>query len=229
MWVHHKGSMAVQGLLCGTICPSPPKGSLTEKLTTLLVSHVVPWTYACMQGVPESGPLPMLPNLWGVDGDEDYNPIPHTMSSFSKLWHRLMTHSKVPTQPTIWRMGDALTLGSHPFQHGTYMARDCRRQFITAFMEYKAEIMQLMDGETMAAMQAMCARQVGNTPKQWKTAYDMLLKTTETRTVNGIMHALNSLLKTRRERWQREVAEADANAGNSAALGDGKKRRRIIS
>jgi len=77
---HHKSVAFAQQVHGGPICPSPPKDSTTYKLTLALVECVLPMAYADMAGVPESVPLPMLPDLHSGAKHLSYQPNFKSMS-----------------------------------------------------------------------------------------------------------------------------------------------------
>lgn len=201
IWIHHKSALANDGMLAGPICPSPPKGSQTERMANLVVLRALPYLYSVMKDVPTNRPLPILPNIWAppaVDGSTIFRE--HDLISCSLTWHKVLgSQSFIPKSPdTIAALTD-LELIPHPFEPGSFKPSDNRRHFVTAFVKYQRQILDQMredggDVTELQSIQNIAARQVANKPETWRVAYDMLIKIREHSVTQRMMKALNSFL-----------------------------------
>lgn len=207
MWVHHKSSNAGNGVGAGPICPSPPPGTITEALSLIVLQKALPYLYSIMEGVPRGVPLPTVPNFWAspneVTGRALFS-LP-TLSSFALAWRKLLTtKALIPQPPPTSAPWSHFKLLPHPFQPGPYSPGDNRRLFITSFVENQVVIMRKMEqtGADMAQLRKICARQVGNSPKTWHRAYDLLIKIREQAVTQAMMHALNGILTAKLVRWR---------------------------
>ena len=147
--VHHKSVMAQFGPLAGPISPSPPRGSLTERLTSSIMHTVLPFVYSIMHGVPTDSPLPMLPNIFGQSVDEDLQFKEFNHNSYGIYWEKtcLGACSVMPKWTSNLFSLDTLELVSHPFPGGTFMSSDNRRHFVTALVENQDLISSVLGGE----------------------------------------------------------------------------------
>jgi hypothetical protein len=208
VWVHHKSSFAADGILAGPICPSPPKGSLTETITNLVVTKALPYIYSKLVQVPKHAPLPMLPNVWTHGNGQPKNKFRvMTLNSLSIIWAKLLTSKAfVPLPTSLTADRGQLDMVAHPFPAGSMLPSDTRRLFITAFVEHEAELTSTLKGsQVVDLIRRVAARQVANQPETWKVAYDMLIKTREHAITASIMDALNRLVTRTVQRWRKST------------------------
>lgn len=196
--IHHKAVKAQSSLLGGPINPSPKLGSQTQVLTTILIEKVLPLLYSCMPEVPESSPLPMLPDVWSSSPMEELRYKELTYQKYQKKWVELCVGKK-SCLPTVQDMKDplgTLQLVTNPFIPGPFNPSDNRRHFVTAMVQYHDEVSQHV-GRVPALsnnLRTLAARQVGHRQEQWEVAYDQMLKVNEMKVVEGIMGGLKELL-----------------------------------
>lgn len=193
--------------MAGPICPSPPPGTLTESLSLLVLQKALPYLYSIMDGVPRGLPLPTVPNYWASPDELTGRTLfsPPTLSSFALAWEKLMTtKALIPQPPHTSAPWAQLQLQAHPFQPGPFTPGDNRRFFITAFVENQGTVMRSMEehGGDMEQLRKICARQVGNSPKTWHRAYDLLIKIREQAVTQAMMQALNQILTSKLEAWR---------------------------
>eukprot|EP00955_Chlamydomonas_euryale_P052066 355048-Chlamydomonas_euryale.AAC.3 len=143
---HHKSMASLQQMHGGPICPSPPHGSTTHKLTLALVEHVLPMAYADMQGVPESNPLPMLPDLYSGARHLSYRPRFKGMRNYTEAWKDacLGMSSVMVEVGDISDPLDSLHMVPTQFMQGPFMPPDCRRMFVTSTVEHQDSMGQHM-------------------------------------------------------------------------------------
>ena len=202
--IHHKAVRAQSSLLGGPINPSPKPGSQTQVLTTIVIEKVLPLLYASMPDVPESSPLPMLPDVWSSSllGELKYKEL--TSQAYQKQWLEQCV-GKRSCLPSVENMQDplgTLRLVANPFPVGTFNPSDNRRHFVTAMVQYQDEVNRHIGRvpELSNNLKALAARQVGHRQEQWEIAYDQMLKVNETKLVEGIMGGLKELLAKEVER-----------------------------
>jgi hypothetical protein len=209
--IHHKSGKHQQSFGGGPIMPTPPANSPTANLSIALITYVLPWYYAQVEdddGLPTT--KPMLPDMW--TGQQDDRPARYkemTEGNYTNLWEAVCLGPKCfkPFVPAGTSDRDILLFLQWllaPFCAGTFPSADCRRLFVTSLVLHHYAIMMGVQGQAALSseLKRLAARQIGNTPEMWTSAYDMLLKVTEAQVVESIMANLKKACMD-------EVAKAD--------------------
>lgn len=200
---HHKTEAHVETAIGGTMKPTPPEGSLTNRLTTALVRHALPLIYSKVPNTPEAVPLPMLPDIFV--GREGSMPITtgfgkdgpvFNSSSYGQRFQEHCVGKKTYLPKAESNILSTLRLVECPCPTGSFCPMDCRRHFVTSVVEFKQHVFKdtTCEPDLKEALQALAARQIGNRVDQWVRCYDQMVFVREGRIAQAIMGSLREKL-----------------------------------
>lgn len=215
---HHKAATAQTGVASGPVCAVAPTGSLTHRLTSMLIDFGLPHLYSLMADAPEAQPMPMLPDIWKKGGLDDgtaelrfsafFSSNPSSSTHYASKWKQVCLGIKSalpqPSPHPVFQLRE-MRLVSHPFQPGPFNPSDSRRHFVTALVEHQGYVSDALGSKGGSDPQfqslsdlfkRIAARNIGNRPETWQDAYDLLVRINERKLVEAIMQALKAKLST---------------------------------
>lgn len=219
--VHHKAASRQSGLLSGSLAPRLPPGSLTGRLTALLMRRqggLLEWLHQARGSFDQWDDLknPILWDFWAGGGDalDQFAAgagLPMGDTLYSKRWRDvgIGLNCLVPVLDGHrhqkshggWLQELATTkslrMEALPFPLAPYVPSDCRKMFATSLLHFGnilyAELSR--SSEVSPLLKDLMSRSQGHRSDTMTETYDLLLRVSEAECVQQTMLIMRRLLQ----------------------------------